>query len=431
MAVSENEIVPPLVNAPETSTDADSVALWLRVLAKVLSCQASFSGHESARPLLDRSLKLLDRPELAGTDTRRERAFIFRRTGLVVLQEDREQAQDLQQRSLALYRELGAEWEAAEAMASLGMLAWRLGDYDRTRQFVTEALAAFRKLGAPIQLAWTLSGLGMVALMQGRLEESERRLREACAIADKATGARPMVTYLGWLLLARGQFVEAVKVLRQEVVAQAGRGSHEAFPLTWLAAVEIHQGRYGDGRVHAQSALAMRREVGLPDQVACTLMVQSWVSLAQGAYAQAEELLRESVSLYRQVEQRDEGGWAVACLGYAARGLGWRDQAWAHVEEALRTAIEIHAFFPLIFGLPLLALLLADAGEVARAVELYALTAHHPFVANSRWFGEVAEKHIAATSEGLPPEAVAAAQEVGRSRDLWETAKELLEELEG
>ena len=31
----------------------------------------------------------------------------------------------------------------------------------------------------------------------------------------------------------------------------------------------------------------------------------------------------------------------------------------------------------------------------------------------------------------MPPEVVAAAQERGRARDLWETARELLEELEG
>ena len=47
-----------------------------------------------------------------------------------------------------------------------------------------------------------------------------------------------------------------------------------------------------------------------------------------------------------------------------------------------------------------------------------------------QWFGRVAGKHIVATAERLPPEVVAAAQERGRARDLWQTAEEFLQELE-
>jgi hypothetical protein len=34
----------------------------------------------------------------------------------------------------------------------------------------------------------------------------------------------------------------------------------------------------------------------------------------------------------------------------------------------------------------------------------YRLASRYPFVANSRWFEDVAGKHIAATAETLPPE---------------------------
>ena len=50
-------------------------------------------------------------------------------------------------------------------------------------------------------------------------------------------------------------------------------------------------------------------------------------------------------------------------------------------------------------------------------------------MAHSQWFEDVFGKHIAAAAEGLSPEAVEAARERGRARDVWETAKELLEEL--
>jgi hypothetical protein len=51
-------------------------------------------------------------------------------------------------------------------------------------------------------------------------------------------------------------------------------------------------------------------------------------------------------------------------------------------------------------------------------------------VANSRWFEDVAGKHIAAVAATLPPEVVAVARERGRARDLEATVAELLAELE-
>jgi len=50
-------------------------------------------------------------------------------------------------------------------------------------------------------------------------------------------------------------------------------------------------------------------------------------------------------------------------------------------------------------------------------------------VANSRWFEDVAGRHIAAVAATLPPEVVTAAQERGRARDLEATVAELLVEL--
>ena len=63
-------------------------------------------------------------------------------------------------------------------------------------------------------------------------------------------------------------------------------------------------------------------------------------------------------------------------------------------------------------------------------MELYALASRYPFVANSRWFEDVAGKHIAAVAATLPPEVVAAAQKRGRARDLEAMVAELLAELE-
>jgi hypothetical protein len=140
-------------------------------------------------------------------------------------------------------------------------------------------------------------------------------------------------------------------------------------------------------------------------------------------------MFRESIPYFEETGRREERGCALAALGIAARGLGDLPQARRHLYEAVRAAAAVEASVPLLYGLPAIALLLTDCGEVERAVELYALASRYPYVANSRWFEDVAGRHITSASNALPPQAVEAAKERGRARDLWETATELLEEL--
>ena len=74
-------------------------------------------------------------------------------------------------------------------------------------------------------------------------------------------------------------------------------------------------------------------------------------------------------------------------------------------------------------------LLLADGGQAERAAEVYALAASTPFVAKSRWFGEVAGREIGAIAATFPLHVVRAAQARGQAQDLWTTATDLLKEL--
>ena len=160
-----------------------------------------------------------------------------------------------------------------------------------------------------------------------------------------------------------------------------------------------------------------------------TLYVLGSIALVKGAYTEAQRLLQESIATFREADKWDELAWALACAGYAARGLGQVVQARRHLCEALRIGAEVGAFQRLITALPATALLLADQGEPERAIELYALASRYPYVANSRWFEDVAGRHIASMAAGLPADEVAAAQERGRARDLDATVNELLVEL--
>jgi hypothetical protein len=106
--------------------------------------------------------------------------------------------------------------------------------------------------------------------------------------------------------------------------------------------------------------------------------------------------------------------------------LLWPERSQSRARAYLRRALsELNRTL-----LPVTSLILAGQGKPGRAVEIYALASRYPYVANSHWFEDVVGKHITAVAATLPPEVVGAAQERGRARDLWETAQELLEELD-
>jgi DNA-binding SARP family transcriptional activator/predicted ATPase len=398
-------------------------------LVRVLSAQASCTLHQPSPPLLHRAQMLLDRIELGGGDVRPERASVLYLMGRAAKEHDRSQTKRLYERSLALYQALDMGAETATAMYSLGEVATYLGAYGEAGQWVEGSLSIRRTLGDRSEIARSLSLLGTIALHQGRLEDGERLVREAWAIFKEIWGVHPMGWTLGWVLCARGRFADALRELEENRAQRVERGAPTAGHV-WLAAVKAHLGLYDEARADGEQALAVSRAEDVPQEIGLSLLTSSWPALAEGAYAQAEALLRESVAMYQNLGQVDQASWAEACMGYAERGLGRCGAALQHALAALRAGVEIHAFFPLMFGLPLAALLIADEGQTERAVEAHALVSRYAFVANSRWFGDIAGREIAAAAATLAPDVVATARERGRAKDLWAEAEELLAELE-
>jgi tetratricopeptide (TPR) repeat protein len=196
-----------------------------------------------------------------------------------------------------------------------------------------------------------------------------------------------------------------------------------------LGNVNLHLGQYEQARTHAETGLALARETGLRFRIGHTLLLSGSVTLAEEAYAEARRLLQESVAVYQEIGQQDDVALALAVSAYAAHGLGQLAQAKQHLCKALRMVTEIQVPMLLVYALPAIALLLADQGEGKRAVELYTLASRYPLVADSRWFEDVAGRHVAAVAASLPPDVVAVAQARGQSRDLEATVAELLVEL--
>jgi predicted ATPase/class 3 adenylate cyclase len=143
---------------------------------------------------------------------------------------------------------------------------------------------------------------------------------------------------------------------------------------------------------------------------------------------ETQRFLQESVMLYRELDDRAGLSSALNFLGQTMCELGNLSEAQRLFKESLALQTEYEETELNLYVLPAVALFLVVAGDCERAIELYALASHYPFVANSRWFDDVIGQHIAAVAATLPLDVVTAAQARGRARDLHATAQELLTE---
>jgi predicted ATPase/class 3 adenylate cyclase/tetratricopeptide (TPR) repeat protein len=413
----------------------------LRVWAKVLAWQGFFNfwlgRRELDGQLLQQSLDLLEAPALAAQDTRGEKAFVLFWTGRIRHQYDYEGARWLFEQSLASYRAQGDRWWTAYVLRNLGTSAHQSGSYGEAKKRYKESIALGQSLGDQMGIADSLFESGVTSRAQGQLEEAEGLYRESFAICqemDDRTGIADGLGYLGEVHVQRGNFAEGCSSLEESLAICDDLGLPRGLAKAYvtLGEAQAHLGQYEQARAFAQTGLTLYREIDIPWGIGYAHFVLGMGAVAGEAYVEAHQLLGESVSVLREIGHRENLGCALAVLGYAARGLGHLPQARQHLHEALQVVAEIGAFVPLVLALPAVALLLADRGDAQgaeRAAELYGLAWRYPFVANSRWFKDVAGRRIAATTVALPPDVIAAAQERGRARDRDTTVAQLLAEL--
>jgi len=402
-----------------------------RIQAKALIWQSVFSDPEHAGQHLQACLALLDDPELAGEDTRAERAFALYRRAMALGGTDHEQAQRLLEQSIALYQSLDDRWRMANALDSLGTIVWDRAAYDEAKQSHEKSLAIHRELGDQRGVACSLGRLGTLALLQGQIE-GERLVRESIAIYQEIGDRVSMAHGLyiaGMALMTLGAFDEAHALLGENVAVFKGMGARSETADVMQSCAKVHLGRYEQGRAQAEGGLSVAREIGDSLNAGFALIVLGWEALAREAYAEAKTRFWESADACQSAGHQDMSSWALAFLGYADRGLGQVVQAGTNLCQALQTAIGIQSFSGLVFTLGGIVLLLIDLNQEERAVELYALASRHPAVGNSRWFADVVGQPIAAVAANLPPDVVAAAEERGRARDLEATMAELLADL--
>jgi predicted ATPase/tetratricopeptide (TPR) repeat protein len=410
-----------------------------RTLVRILTWRATFRqlvavDRETSKHLRRKCLALLDDPDLADEDCSIERAQIAYQTGYYWLYPDAGTARQHFAESFRPYQEAGHKLGMGYALLGLGRAASYSGSQEEAREAMSQSISVFRAIGNRVGEGEAMAELGgLVAVKQFRFQEAEDLIRQGLSLAPETN--RFGIAYgLGQLCdvqLRTGHFAEAETTALDAIAAWEDLGirAWTVRTSTVLAEARLHMGAYPEARILAEETVSRAREIGFDIGVSQVQIVLGEVLLAEAASPQAYASLQESLKVLAQISDDPRNVHPSAWIGLAARGLDQGHEAWQHLATALEWASRHQEFRELVVTLAGIALLLADEAQIERAVELYALASRYPFVANSRWFADVAGSQITNLAANLPEAAVTAARERGQARDLEATVEELLSEL--
>lgn len=188
------------------------------VLGLVLAQQAWFCQNmarfEEARQLLEQSLALFRRsgaPEQIAQPLN-SLAVIAGKSGRYA------EAQRLLRESLAIYRQTENSRGIMVCLSNLGTAAWKKGDPAEAERYFSEALALAQETGSLWDAAAGYNGLGLVAEIRGNYAEAEQLHRQGLVIfrqIEDQQSAAESLGHLGFVLFARDKIQEAEQVFRE------------------------------------------------------------------------------------------------------------------------------------------------------------------------------------------------------------------------
>lgn len=412
---------------------------YLLALVRLLTWQCQLQrwigSFDQAKALGNEALSILARPEME--DARRERAYVLYQLSYVTARQDRsEEASEMLQEALSIFRDVSDSSGIVLATGDLGDVAVRLANYEQAERYHRQAMELNEALGHRRTRARLQTFLGMTLSSLGRWDEADRLMRAGIdssrELDDRALAAISL-TILTEETIYRGRFEEA-----QEMAAEAmkehqalGQESHYAHTIRRWCEATLHLGNYQAALDQLPAALEFAHTNGARMSLGMGNYVAGAAWLAMGEMAKARDYLAEGVHILRLIESRDYLCAVLPALSLAHTLEKNFSQSKAILREVIDIALVLGTTLHLAPGLAAAARLLAAAGEGERAVALYALACREPYVANSRWSGELVGQPVATRAEALPSEVVAVARARGEAGDLREAGEELLQELKG
>ncbi len=409
----------------------------VKARAGALAWQARFNQRlgriDRAREQAQQSLHLLEEASLQGQDTRKEKALSLQVIGEIQLHAGNCQdgLEPLNQ-SLALYREQGDRRDIAQCLRRLGRLHERMGNYRQAAEMHQESVELCRALGTVRDTVDALLDLAVDLWCQGEDQQARQLVSDSHALAQQL--GDPATLAVTRYRLAVGNMIaqpsESLRTLEECVAVFSDLGDlHRwALALMRLGEAHLHVGQYESARAALTESLAWYRAVDNAWGIGAALCLMGDWALVQGSHGEAGRFYEESVAAFRDSGARSDVSWALSGLAVAAAEMGDWTRARECLAEAVSIAVRWRHHRASELALVNAAAIAALAARDARALELWSLARSEP-ADQSCVHRDFYSRYIAPAAARLDVQAAAAAQNRGRTADVWATLSGLSAEL--
>ncbi|HEU5226185.1 MAG TPA: NB-ARC domain-containing protein, partial [Ktedonobacteraceae bacterium] len=220
------------------------------------------------------------------------------------------------------------------------------------KEFLEQALAGSEG-NVTIARAWALCVYGGIVALLRDLERGEAACREGLALARQIGDVQYIITGLWMLLLpliTRDDF-KAARIAMEEAVALA-RTHGDTFTdwgEVWLLGYSMHragyvaqwQGRYAEARELLQETIERCNQIGELFFALWSNLIIAEADFFEGNDEEAKERLELVMSLYKGLQLRTQIAEAQGFLGMIALRRGDSEDAWTQLSESLELRKEV------------------------------------------------------------------------------------------
>ena len=263
-------------------------------------------------------------------------------------QGDYGQAQALHERSLELFRELGAKLDTARQLNALGEIAHFHGDYVLAVKLHEESLSLRQEIGDKEGIAVSLRQLGVIARDRGQYKHSKELLEESLRLdrelSDKLLTALSL-NDLGLVMHHLCEYDRAISLFEEAISMQREVNDRLGISssLQNLGNVAKDQGDFKHAVLLYQECLALKQGLGDKRGISRVNAALGEVAFLQGKYSLAEDLAAQSLTISQDLGLKRGVLTSFALLGFIAFYQGNYEIAASYAKKSLELSTELDA----------------------------------------------------------------------------------------
>ncbi|MFN2190491.1 MAG: tetratricopeptide repeat protein [Candidatus Promineifilaceae bacterium] len=234
--------------------------------------------------------------------------------------------------SLALQQEIGDKEGIAASLAHLGVIAREQGHYGESEELLKQSLQLNREQGDRLRIGVDLNNLGLLATLQCHYDQALHYLEEAVLQyrdLNNKLGISDSLMNMGDVAKDRGDFKQSDALYAECLTLKRELGERRGIARTMVrqATTALLQGNYRAAHDLADQSLASFTELGIKRGVLVALRISGLVAIYEGEFERADKLAQESLQMAQQLGALFETAQAEVVMGLSAH-------AQADLEEA-------------------------------------------------------------------------------------------------